>query len=109
MKAKVKNRVFVKLDIRYSDYVPEYAKYFVISLRLMKSMYGMTKYGKLFADELTEWLLEAGFVQSQCHISIHYKYVPDGTKIVVLSFVDDFVYWYNSEALGKCFMDTLCN
>ena len=76
MKAKVKNRVFVKLDIMYIDYFPEYAKYFGRSLRLLKSMYGMTKYGKLFADELTEWLLEAGFIQSQCQMSIYYKYSP---------------------------------
>ena len=26
LKAKVKNRVFVKLDIRYTDYFPEYAQ-----------------------------------------------------------------------------------
>ena len=26
--AKVKNRVFVKLDIRYTDYFPEYVQYF---------------------------------------------------------------------------------
>ena len=40
-------------------------------------------------------------------MSIYYKYVPDGSKIVVLSYVDDCVYWYNSEALGKRFVDTL--
>ena len=64
-------------------------------------MYGMTKYGKLSDDELTEWLLEACFIQSQCHMTIYYNYAPDGTKIVVLSSGDDFVYWYNYEALGK--------
>ena len=54
LQAKVKNRVFfVKLDIRYTDYFPEYAQYFGISLRLLKSMYGMDNYGKFFADELT--------------------------------------------------------
>ena len=53
LQAKVKNRVFVKLDIRYTDYFPEYAKYFGIALILLKSMYGMTNSGKLFADELT--------------------------------------------------------
>ena len=26
LQAKLKNRVFVKLDIRYKDYFPEYAK-----------------------------------------------------------------------------------
>ena len=72
-------------------------------------MYGMTNSGDLFADELTQWLLEAGFIQSQCQMSIYYKYAPDGSKIVVLSYADDFVYWYNSEALGKCFVYTLEN
>ena len=43
-------------------------------------MYGMTNYGKLFAGELTEWLLEAGFIQSKCKMSIYYKYAPDGSK-----------------------------
>ena len=41
-------------------------------------MYGMTISGKLFADELTEWLIEAGFIQYQCQMSIYYKYAPDG-------------------------------
>ena len=50
LQEKVKNRVFVKLYIRYTDYFPKYAKYFGRALRLLKSMYGMTNYGKLFAD-----------------------------------------------------------
>ena len=70
-------------------------------------MYGMTNYGKLFADELTEQLLGAGFIQSQCQMSIYYKYAPDGSKIVVLSYVDDCVYWYKNEDLGKWFVDNL--
>ena len=48
---KLKNRVFVKLDIRYTDYFPEYANYFLRSLRLLKSMYVMTNSEDLFADE----------------------------------------------------------
>ena len=53
LQAKVKNRVCVKLDMRYVDYFPEYAHYFGRALKLLKSMYGMTNYGKLFADDLT--------------------------------------------------------
>ena len=83
LQAKLNNIFFVKLDIRYTDYFPEYAQYFGRSLRLLKSMYGMTNSGKLFSDELTEWLLEAGFIQYQCQMSIYYKYAPDGSKIVV--------------------------
>ena len=52
MQAKVKNRVFVKLDMRYADYFPEYEKYFGRALKLLNYMYGMTNSGKLFADEL---------------------------------------------------------
>ena len=67
----------------------------------------MTNSGKLFADELTEWLLEAGFIKSKCQMSIYYKYAPYGSKIVVLSYVDDCVYWYTNEDIGKWFVDTL--
>ena len=55
VQAKVKNKVFVLLDMKYADYFPEYVEYFGRALRLLKSMYGMTNSGKLFADELTEW------------------------------------------------------
>ena len=50
LQSKVKNRVFAKLDIRYTDYFPEYAKYFGRALILLDSMYGMTNSRKLFAD-----------------------------------------------------------
>ena len=75
LQAKLKNRVFVKLDIRYADYFPEYAQYFGRSLRLLESMYGMTKSGKLFADELIEWLIEAGssFVYQKTQSSTYDK------------------------------------
>ena len=42
-------------------------------------------------------------------MSIYYKYAPDGTKNVVLSYVGDFLYWYTSEALGKWFVYALGN
>ena len=68
----------------------------------------MTNSGKLFADKLTDWLMnEAGFKQYQCQISIYYKYVSYGTTIVVLFYFDDCVYWYTFEALGKWFVDIL--
>ena len=39
---------------------------------------------------------------------IYYKYAQDGTrKNIYLTFVDDCVYWYASEDLGKWFVDNL--
>ena len=66
LQAKVKNRVFVKLDMSYADYFPEYAQYFGRALKLLNSMYGMINYGKLFADDLTEWIIKEGLMQAQC-------------------------------------------
>ena len=40
-------------------------------------------------------------------MSIYYKYAPDGSKKVVLSYVDDCVYWYTNEDIGKWFVETL--
>ena len=101
LQANVKNRFFVKLEMRYAAYFPEYTKYFERAIKLLKSMYVMTSSGKMFADELTEWLIKEGFVQSQCQMSIYYKYAPDRSKIVVLSYVDDCVYCYTNEDIGK--------
>ena len=53
LQAKVKNRVFVKLEMGHAEYFPEYAQYFGRALKLLKSMYGMKNSGKLFAGELT--------------------------------------------------------
>ena len=66
LQGKVNIRVFVNMDSKYADYFPEYSNYFGNFLRLLMSMYGMTNCGKLFVDKLTQWLLEAGFVQYQC-------------------------------------------
>ena len=40
-------------------------------------------------------------------MSIYYKYAPDGTKIVVVYYVYDCLYWCTYEALVKCFVGTL--
>ena len=40
-------------------------------------------------------------------MSIYYKYAPYVSYFFVLSYVDDCVYWYTNEDLGKWFVDTL--
>ena len=61
----------MKLDSIYGEYFSEYAKKIEILFSLKKSMYGMTNSGKLFADELTNCLIdEAGFNQPKCKISV---------------------------------------
>ena len=50
---------------------------------------------------------EAGFKHPKFQMYVYYKYTPDGSKLVLLSYVDDCVYWYTSEELGKWFVDKL--
>ena len=40
-------------------------------------------------------------------MSIYYDYAPYGSKLVVLYYVDECVYWYTYEELVKWFVDTL--
>ena len=40
-------------------------------------------------------------------MSVYYKYAPYGSKLVVLTYVDDFVYWYTYEELVPWFMETI--
>ena len=56
-------------------------------------------YGKLFTDELTELLLEEGFIKCQYQMPIYYKYSLYGVNFFVLHDVDDCIYWYTYEAL----------
>ena len=72
----------MKLESRYAEYFPEYSSYFGRASRLLKYMYGMANSGKLSAYELTEWLIETGFIKSKCQMSTDYKYAPYGTIVL---------------------------
>ena len=68
----------------------------------------MTKSVKLFSKEFTNWIMNiSGFKKSQYQMSIYHRYAPNGPTLVVLSHVDDFLFRYTSEELGKWFWDTL--
>ena len=71
-------------------------------------MYKITNYLKLFDDEITNWLVyEAGFNQSKRQMSAYYKYASDGSKLVMISYVYNYLYWYTSDELSDWFVDTL--
>ena len=40
-------------------------------------------------------------------MSVYYKYATDGSKLVVSSYVDDFLYYYTYEEQENWFVDTL--
>ena len=68
----------------------------------------MTNTRKIFAYELTNWLIYVtGFKKPQYQMYIHYEYAPDGSKLVLLSYVDDCVYCYTPEEIGNWFVDII--
>ena len=73
-------------------------------------MYGMNNSKKLFSDKLTYWIInESVFNKSQYQMYINYKYAPDGSKLVVLYYVEEWVYWYIYDEIVKWFVDKLGN
>ena len=96
----------MKLHIRYGKYFPEYDNYFGRPLVLNSSIYEMTN-AETFLYEITNRMIyELGFKQFKYQMCVHHKYAQDGSKLVVLSYVHDCVYWYTSEELGKFFVNT---
>ena len=68
----------------------------------------MNNSGKILADDPTNCMIDKpGLKQSHYKMSIYYKYVPDDTKLGILSYVNDWVYCYTSKELVKQFVDTL--
>ena len=71
-------------------------------------MCGMNNSRKIFSDELNNWLVDVvDLKQSQFQMYIYHKFTPYGSELVVLSYVDDFVFWYTYEELGKWFLGKL--
>ena len=71
-------------------------------------MCDMNNSGKISSDEHNNFLIDKlGYNQSKYRIYVYYKYAPDGSKLVLLSYVDECIYWYKYEELGNWFVDTL--
>ena len=68
----------------------------------------MNSFWNLFHDELINWMIDkSGFYQPKYQMYVYYKYAPYGSKLFMLYYVDDCVYWYTYEEIGNWFVDTL--
>jgi hypothetical protein len=107
LQARCKSRIFIKFPASLSQAFPEFNKYFGRPLRLLKSMYGMTLSGKYWYQELQEYLLGQGFVQSTTIPCLFYKIYEDGSVIFLLNYVDDLLYYGTRITTIKIFEDHL--
>jgi hypothetical protein len=97
LQARTRSRVFVSIPAVYGVLFPEYKEYSGRPARLAKSMYGMTLSGKYWLLDLQDYLTELGFETSCTIPSLFIKSDDKGNIIYVLNYVDDMLYYGNSE------------
>jgi hypothetical protein len=97
LQAKVRRRIFVKIPAIYGSIFPEFQQYCGVPLRLLKSLYGMTLSGKYWYQDLMEFLISIGFIQSTVVKCLFFKKLTDGSVIFLLNYVDDMLYYGSSD------------
>jgi hypothetical protein len=93
LQAKMRTRMFVTIPKIYGILFPDYSGYCGVPVRLVMSMYGTTLCGKYWYLDLTEYLLEAGFTPSECMRCLFMQTYANGTKLYVLNYIDDMLYY----------------
>ena len=107
LQASVQERIFMLLNPNYGTFLLELKVYFGHPLHLQKSMYGLILSGKFWFEELMDWLLEYGFMQSKVQLSYFWHECTDGMCIHVLDYVNDMLYFGSCTSLHKLFEEAL--
>jgi hypothetical protein len=107
LQAKTRSRIFVTIPKIFGILFPEYEKFCGKPVRLAMSMYGTTLSGKYWYLKLQEYLLEIGFKANenmQCLFTQHHN---DGSKVYLLNYVDDMLYYGTNNSRIKQFEELL--
>ena len=83
--AKVHSGIFVKLPAIFGSLFPEFKQYCGVPLRLLKSMYGMMLSGKYWYQDLMEFLVSIGFIQSIVTRCLFFQKYEVGSVIYLLN------------------------
>jgi hypothetical protein len=111
LQAKMLTRMFVTIPNIYGVLFPEFQEFCRKPVRLQMSMYGTTLCGKNWYMDLMDFLREIGFKEGDWVKCFFIKEFPNGSKIYILNYVDDMLYYgidsikvkEFEEQLSKCF------
>jgi len=104
VQAVVKERIFVKFPSCLKKYVPEdLEKYFDRPLKLNKGLYGTTHSAKWWWDELNDWLENNKYECSLSEKCLYVKRWPNNRWIKIINYIDDMLYFGDSEETEKDF------
>ena len=97
--------VYVMFPAKWKDIMPEFSKWFGRPLLMVKSVYGVSNAGRLWAEELYGWLVnDFGFVPSKVNPGILFFDCPKtGDFILLACYIDDLVYAPSSTAVREIF------
>ena len=110
LQANMQSRIFVRLQVDYMKFFPEYSQYFQKPLLLNKTLYGLTVSAKFWNIELTSWLLKNNFKsvsQSRADPSLFIWNNGQGEWLVFIFYVDDGLYCGNDERIENDFFKKL--
>jgi len=110
LQAKMRYRMFVTLPAKYGELFPEYKEWCGRPLLLLKSMYGITYSGKMWYQELDEWLVDkngGGFEHSTVEPCLYLRDYGNGTVLKLLSYVDDGLLFCNDPIKEEEFLAKL--
>jgi hypothetical protein len=93
LQAKMRTRMFVMNPKIYGVLFPEYADFCGVPVRLLMSIYGTILCGKYWYLDLLDFLKEIGFKEGDWVKRFFVKEFPDGSKIFLLNYVDDMLYY----------------
>jgi hypothetical protein len=96
LQAKMRTRMFVTIPKIFGILFPEYAWCTGKPVRLLMSMYGTTLSGKYWYLALLDFLKEIGFKEGDCVKCSFIKVCADGSKLFLLHYVDDMLYYGTS-------------
>jgi hypothetical protein len=97
LQAQLRIRVFMKVSSLYGELFPEGAAYSGKSVMSGEAMCDMTLSGKHLYEELRDWLILVGFIQSDTCPLIFTRYEPDDSFLRIVFYIDDALYFASSE------------
>jgi hypothetical protein len=85
--------MLVMIPKNFGIFFPEYSWCTGKPVRLAMSMYGTTLCGKYWYLDLLDFLQEMGFKEGECVKCLFLKEFNDGSKIYLLNYVGDMLYY----------------
>ncbi len=107
LQVKMRTRMFVTIPKIYGILFPEYADYCGEPIRLLMSMYGTTLCGKYWYLDLMDFLKEIEFKEGDSVKSFFIKEFQDKSKIYIMNYVDDMLYYGTEDTKVKEFEEQL--